>query len=91
MMGADIAQLLVSASGVYLLVGALVAVAFVYKGAGKIDSSAAAGSLGFRLVILPGCIALWPLVLTFWRRGQGMVERNPHRDSARQQPTNKVL
>jgi hypothetical protein len=90
MIGTTAAEALVSASGVYLLVGTLVAIAFVFRGAGKIDPAAARGSLGFRLAILPGCIALWPLMLMFWRRGHGKTERNAHRDLARQSQASKA-
>jgi hypothetical protein len=31
-----------------------------------VDASAQGASLGFRLLILPGTVALWPLMVTKW-------------------------
>lgn len=50
----------------YLLIGVVFALVFVFKGAGAIDPSAREGSLGFRLLILPGTAALWPLMAKRW-------------------------
>lgn len=52
----------------YTLVGLLFALPFLLRGAGRIDSAAGEGSRGFRLVILPGTIALWPVLAWKWRR-----------------------
>ena len=53
----------------YLVFGILFGVAFVATLAGKIDDNALDGSWGFRLMILPGSILLWPfLVWMIWRR-----------------------
>jgi len=59
--------------GLYLLVGLLFAVPFVLRGVNRIDPVARKGTWGFRLIILPGVVALWPLLLNRWRRGQGPV------------------
>jgi hypothetical protein len=68
---------------IYLLLGALFAVAFVWKGAGRIDPDAAEGSLGFRLAIWPGVVALWPLMARRWISGRAPQERSAHRLRAR--------
>ena len=47
----------------YLLAGLLFAVPFVLRGVNRIDPVAREGSWGFRLIILPGVVALWPLLL----------------------------
>ena len=57
------------ALGVYLGVGVLFAVPFAFVGAARIDPDAAGATLGFRLLILPGAAALWPVLLVRWRRG----------------------
>jgi hypothetical protein len=44
----------------YAVLGALFAVAFAWRLAARIDPVAATGTLGFRLLILPGAAALWP-------------------------------
>ncbi len=74
---------LVGLAAAYLAVGLVFAVAFVTRGAGRVDPVAAHGTWGFRLAILPGCAALWPLLARRWARGErAPVERTPHRDAA---------
>ena len=55
--------------GAYLALGALFAVPFVLRGAAAIDPAARGGTLGFRLVILPGAVLLWPWLARRWRSG----------------------
>ena len=70
---------------VYLLLGMLFAGPFVVRGVGRIDPVAARGTWGFRLIIVPGAIALWPWLLRRWRRGApALEERNAHRLAARE-------
>jgi len=61
-----ISTLLVTLLGVYGLIGILVALPFVLRGAGTLDTAATKGSLGFRILILPGAVALWPILLRKW-------------------------
>ncbi len=62
-MGEGLARLLIGASAVYLGVGLLFALPFAARWAGRLDPAAAAGTWGFRLLILPGAMLLWPLLL----------------------------
>lgn len=66
----------------YLLIGVLFAIPFVFFGAGKIDPAAAGGSFCFKLLIIPGSAALWPLLLKRWIRGGRPVEKSAHRCAA---------
>ncbi|MCI0738308.1 MAG: hypothetical protein L0Y72_04640 [Gemmataceae bacterium] len=50
----------------YLLAGLAVSVPFIWRGVDKIDASARGASLTFRLLILPGCVALWPWIIRRW-------------------------
>lgn len=76
---------LVNALAIYAAVGLVFAIAFVWKGAGKIDPAAVEGTIGFRLLIVPGTIALWPILARRWLRGEGPPEEcNAHRDAARE-------
>lgn len=63
----------------YAVLGVLFALAFVSVGVSKIDPEAQGTKLGFRLIIIPGVIAFWPLLL---KRLNGAteppLERNPH-------------
>lgn len=53
----------------YLGLGLLFSIPFLIVGVGKIDPTASKGSWGFRIMILPGSIALWPLLISRWIRG----------------------
>ncbi|MGD9789159.1 MAG: hypothetical protein AB7Q00_07240 [Phycisphaerales bacterium] len=48
---------------IYLAIGALLAIPLAFRGINSVDPAAANGSLPFRLLIIPGLIALWPLML----------------------------
>lgn len=53
---------LVPILGLHFAVGVLVGLPFVLF-VGRLEPSAQGGSIAFRLLILPGAILLWPLVL----------------------------
>jgi len=55
-------------AGLYLGLGTVFAVAFVIRGVQAIDADARDAGLGFRLIILPGCILLWPVLFKKWIR-----------------------
>ena len=57
-------------AGVYAAAGVLFAVAFVTWGVEQVDPAAKGAPLGFRLLILPGSVALWPLLLRRWMRSR---------------------
>jgi len=65
----------------YAAIGFLFAVAFVAVGVKRIDAQAVGTSLGFRLLIFPGSMAFWPILLRRWLAGktEPPVEENPHR------------
>jgi len=67
--------------GTYLACGLLVAIPFVLVGARKIDPHAAHGSWGFRMLIVPGTMIFWPLLLRRWLLGvhSPPEECNAHR------------
>lgn len=80
----SVARALVLVFQIYVGLGLVVAVPFVVRGVGKIDPSAREGTRGFRLLILPGCVAFWPLIAWRWLRGAPPPEeRNAHRRAAR--------
>ncbi|MEL7472585.1 MAG: hypothetical protein AAGK04_04645 [Planctomycetota bacterium] len=54
--------------GVYLGLGVLFGLVFVMLGAGRLDPHARRAPLVFRLLILPGSAALWPLLARRWAR-----------------------
>ena len=80
-----IAAVFLIALGSYLAVGLLFAIPFALIGVKRIDPHAAHGSWGFRLLIIPGTMALWPLLVKRWRSGvpEPPEECNAHRRAAR--------
>jgi len=81
-MGLTLAIWLVRVAALYLVLGVLFGVPFVVRGIGRIDPVARHGTWGFRLLVLPGSIALWPWLA--WRLARGVMprEHNAHRDRA---------
>jgi hypothetical protein len=63
--GLAVAAGLIQAVQVYILAGTVVAAAFLLWGVDRIDE-AARGSYLFRIVVAPGVIGLWPVVLWRW-------------------------
>jgi hypothetical protein len=51
---------------VYLVAGLVFAIPFVIKGVTKIDEGAHGSTWGFRIIIIPGTIVFWPLLLKRW-------------------------
>ena len=80
-----IAETLLITAGIYLFCGLAFAIPFVLVGAGKIDPHAMHGSWGFRILIIPGTMFLWPLLVQRWMKGihEPPEESNPHRQAAR--------
>ena len=66
------AEFFVAALALYGLAGAVFAVAFVLFGIHHVDPVAEHAPFGFRLIVMPGVAALWPLLLGRWLR----VRRN---------------
>jgi len=70
--------------GAYMACGLVFAIPFALVGVKKIDPHAAHGSWGFRLLVIPGTMALWPLLLGRWFSGvqKPPEERNAHRGAS---------
>lgn len=52
--------------GLYIGIGLFVGLGFVFLGINRVDPVAGQSPFVFRLVILPGCVGLWPYVLLKW-------------------------
>ena len=80
-----IAAAFLIALGAYLVCGLVFAIPFALLGVRRIDPHAAHGSWGFRLLIIPGTMALWPLFLRRWTSGaqEPPEECNAHRNAAK--------
>jgi hypothetical protein len=68
-MSAAIASAILLTAGLYLAVGLVFALAFVFSGIERIDPGARGSSLGFRLIVLPGAATLWPVLALRWLGG----------------------
>jgi hypothetical protein len=81
----SVAEALVTATAAYAAAGGAFAIAFVTIGAGRLDERARGAPPGFRLVIVPGVVALWPFLAWRWLRGATAPpqEWNAHRAAAR--------
>lgn len=67
-MSAEFFKSLLQAGAAYLVVGSLFAVPFHWRGLHAIDAGSHDAGVGFRLLITPGIIALWPLLALRWLR-----------------------
>jgi len=66
-----LAEAIVSFLGAYAAAGLLFASVFVTLGVSRMDATARGSRWPFRLIILPGAAALWPLLLLRWLREGG--------------------
>jgi len=53
----------------YAGLGIAFAILFATVGVQRVDPVAKGAGVGFRLLILPGAAALWPVLLVRWARG----------------------
>jgi fatty acid desaturase len=85
-MPVSLAHWIVLVAGVYLAIGLAFALLFVIRWAGRVDPAARNGTIGFRLLIIPGSALLWPFLAGRLLRGstEPPEERNAHRVAARQ-------
>jgi hypothetical protein len=65
-MSADTAEVILGTVAGYLVLGLVFALAFVTRGVAVIDPAARGMPRSARLLIMPGVIALWPLMLWKW-------------------------
>lgn len=65
-----IAEILLLIGAAYLFCGLLFAIPFVLVGVGRIDPHATHGSWGFRGLIIPGTMFLWPVLARRWMKGR---------------------
>lgn len=79
----EMATWLVRALGVYAAFGLMFGAAFVARGIERLDPGARGSGWGFRLIVLPGVVAFWPLLLRRWLLGGARpIESNAHRRAA---------
>ena len=64
------------ALGVYLATGIVLLIPMHRRILPRLDASADGASWGFRIVVSPGVVALWPVLLLKWRAA--LRGENPH-------------
>jgi nucleoside recognition membrane protein YjiH len=75
---------LLAVLGIYLLIGFFFAIPFAIIAAKKIEPSAAGGTWGFKLLIIPGSAIFWPLLLKRWILNSSPPEEcSAHRNAAK--------
>lgn len=81
----NVARFIVAMLTAYLGAGLLFACWFVIFGVSRVDAAARGASNGFRLAVLPGVVAFWPLLAARLRHRQQEPpeETNAHRRAAR--------
>lgn len=65
-MPVEIADAVLRIAAGYLAIGAVFASVFIALGLRRVDPLAAAGALRFKVLIVPGIVALWPVLLVLW-------------------------
>lgn len=65
------AETLVLLAALYAGAGLLFAMAFVWGGVARIDPAARGSSVMFRLLMVPGSAALWPILMLKWTQVKG--------------------
>ena len=80
-MAERLAEFVVLLGQAYALIGVIFAIAFVWVGAKKVDPQTIGSGMGFRLLLLPGVAAFWPLLLRRWlaNGSEAPEDENPHR------------
>lgn len=66
----------------YTAFGVLFAIPFFLRLAQRLDPDTKGATNGFRVLVLPGVIALWPWLLAASMRTKQPRERNAHEDAA---------
>ena len=61
-------EILLIIAAIYLLGGVLFVIPFLMNGLEKIDEGAHDSTIGFKIIIIPGVIVFWPVLLSKWMK-----------------------
>lgn len=80
-----LAELIAGLVETYAVLGLAFSAVFVTRGVTRIDGMAVGSPWSFRLLLVPGTIVFWPLLLLRWAAGSiaPPIETNAHRRAAR--------
>ena len=62
--------------GIYFLLGFLFYLVFVFKWAAEMDENFRGSGFGFKLLILPGILALWPVLFAKWKKAKKSTDNS---------------
>ena len=62
-------EILLIIAAVYLALGVVFVISFLMKGLTKVDEGAHGSTMGFKIIIIPGVIVFWPVLLSKWMKG----------------------
>lgn len=69
-MNESIATILLILLGIYLLIGIVFYFPFIKKGVHKIDDGVKAAPVFMKILIFPGTVALWPILMKKVKKGE---------------------
>jgi Na+-driven multidrug efflux pump len=61
-------EILLIIAAIYLALGVLFVIPFLMRGLNKIDVGANGSTIGFKIIIIPGVIVFWPVLLSKWMK-----------------------
>ena len=61
-------EILLIIAAIYLALGVLFVIPFLMKGLNKVDEGAHSSTIGFKIIIVPGVIVFWPVLLSKWMK-----------------------
>lgn len=61
-------EMILSSLTIYFAMGVIFAILFHAFGLRRVDPSTKHATIGFRVLSMPGCAMLWPVLLTKWVR-----------------------
>ena len=62
------AYLFVGLLGIYLLTGLVFSIVLLVKGLSTLDPNTKTTGIGFKILMMPGIIAFWPILWRKWKR-----------------------
>ena len=54
--------------GIYLIIGILFSTVILIKGLSSLDPNTKSSGVGFKIIIIPGLIAFWPILWRKWMK-----------------------
>lgn len=69
-MSEQIVTVILMVIAAFLSAGILFSVFFLARGLKVVDEGAHGSSIGFRIIIIPGIIVFWPMLLRKWIRAE---------------------